>query len=119
MLPWLVIPLIVLWALSQLLPPDFRFEITSPSYLLGGLEGINASGSTRGFEGYRIAEASEDCNTKRPVLDLPVPPGMRISNSGIIKDLVGKGGKILNGKGWSEKCVDVWRGLVGEWQLGC
>ncbi|KAL2541396.1 hypothetical protein Adt_02374 [Abeliophyllum distichum] len=30
MLPWLVIPLIGLWALSQLLPPAFRFEITSP-----------------------------------------------------------------------------------------
>ncbi|GLT32409.1 hypothetical protein SLA2020_070790 [Shorea laevis] len=30
MLPWLVIPLIGLWvALSQLLPPAFRFEITS------------------------------------------------------------------------------------------
>ncbi|XP_058110583.1 stress response protein nst1-like isoform X2 [Magnolia sinica] len=30
MLPWLVIPLIGLWALSQLLPPGFRFEVTSP-----------------------------------------------------------------------------------------
>ncbi|XP_010253148.1 PREDICTED: uncharacterized protein LOC104594529 isoform X2 [Nelumbo nucifera] len=30
MLPWLVIPLIGLWALSQLLPPPFRFEVTSP-----------------------------------------------------------------------------------------
>ncbi|KAI7744073.1 hypothetical protein M8C21_022102 [Ambrosia artemisiifolia] len=30
MLPWLVIPLIVLWLLSQFLPPAFRFEITSP-----------------------------------------------------------------------------------------
>ncbi|KAG9445307.1 hypothetical protein H6P81_016647 [Aristolochia fimbriata] len=30
MLPWLVIPLIILWALSQLLPPGFRFEVTSP-----------------------------------------------------------------------------------------
>ncbi|XP_031094435.1 uncharacterized protein LOC115998905 [Ipomoea triloba] len=30
MLPWLVIPLIGLWALSQALPPAFRFEITSP-----------------------------------------------------------------------------------------
>ncbi|XP_051130664.1 uncharacterized protein LOC127251119 [Andrographis paniculata] len=29
MLPWLVIPLIGLWALSQLFPPAFRFEITS------------------------------------------------------------------------------------------
>ncbi|CAM6044565.1 unnamed protein product [Sphagnum compactum] len=30
MLPWLIIPLIILWALSQLLPPNFRFEVTSP-----------------------------------------------------------------------------------------
>ncbi|CAI9768415.1 unnamed protein product [Fraxinus pennsylvanica] len=30
MLPWLVVPLIGLWALSQLLPPAFLFEITSP-----------------------------------------------------------------------------------------
>ncbi|XP_020277110.1 stress response protein nst1-like isoform X1 [Asparagus officinalis] len=30
MLPWLVIPLILIWALSLLLPPNFRFEITSP-----------------------------------------------------------------------------------------
>ncbi|XP_058075461.1 uncharacterized protein LOC131223912 isoform X2 [Magnolia sinica] len=30
MLPWLVIPLIGLWALSQLLPPGFRVEVTSP-----------------------------------------------------------------------------------------
>lgn len=30
MLPWLIIPLIIAWALSQLLPPGFRFEVTSP-----------------------------------------------------------------------------------------
>ncbi|KAJ6841764.1 stress response protein nst1-like isoform X1 [Iris pallida] len=30
MLPWLVVPLLVLWILSQLLPPGLRFEITSP-----------------------------------------------------------------------------------------
>ncbi|XP_072976419.1 uncharacterized protein [Typha angustifolia] len=30
MLPWLVLPLIFLWAFSQLLPPGFRFEVTSP-----------------------------------------------------------------------------------------
>nr|CAD1817491.1 unnamed protein product [Ananas comosus var. bracteatus] len=30
MLPWLVLPLILLWAFSQLLPPGFRFEVTSP-----------------------------------------------------------------------------------------
>ncbi|KAJ1375417.1 hypothetical protein SESBI_51030, partial [Sesbania bispinosa] len=36
--------------------------------------------------------------SKRPVLDLPVPPGLGMSNSGIVKDLVGKSGKILNSK---------------------
>ncbi|XP_037429804.1 stress response protein nst1-like [Triticum dicoccoides] len=30
MLPWLVLPLILLWALSQLLPTAYRFEVTSP-----------------------------------------------------------------------------------------
>ncbi|KAJ6803674.1 stress response protein nst1-like isoform X1 [Iris pallida] len=30
MLPWLVVPLLALWILSQLLPPNLRFEITSP-----------------------------------------------------------------------------------------
>ncbi|TQD77820.1 hypothetical protein C1H46_036650 [Malus baccata] len=40
--------------------------------------------------------------SKRPVLDLPEVPGMGLSKSGIIQDLVGKGGKILNGKAWSE-----------------
>ncbi|XP_008792199.2 stress response protein nst1-like [Phoenix dactylifera] len=30
MLPWLVIPLIFFWALSQFFPPGFQFEITSP-----------------------------------------------------------------------------------------
>lgn len=47
--------------------------------------------------------------SKRPVLDLPVPPGM--GNSGILKELVGKGGKILNGKAWSENgwmCGQDW-----------
>ncbi|KAI5066178.1 hypothetical protein GOP47_0018802 [Adiantum capillus-veneris] len=28
-LPWLVIPFIIVWALSQLLPPNYRLEITS------------------------------------------------------------------------------------------
>ncbi|KAM7265165.1 hypothetical protein ACFE04_002848 [Oxalis oulophora] len=37
--------------------------------------------------------------SKRPVLDLQFPSD---TNSGIIKDLVGKGGKLLNGKGWSD-----------------
>ena len=30
MLPWLVLPLIFFWALSQLLPPGLRFAIPSP-----------------------------------------------------------------------------------------
>lgn len=38
--------------------------------------------------------------SKRPVLDLPIPPGF--SNSGIIKELVGKSGKILNQKVWPD-----------------
>ncbi|XP_020219644.1 stress response protein nst1 [Cajanus cajan] len=49
--------------------------------------------------------------SKRPVLDLPVPPGLGISNSSIVKDLVGKGGKILNSKVWSENgwmCGQEW-----------
>lgn len=29
-LPWLIIPLIILWGLSQLLPSEFQFEVTSP-----------------------------------------------------------------------------------------
>ncbi|PHT59756.1 hypothetical protein CQW23_02119 [Capsicum baccatum] len=41
--------------------------------------------------------------SKRPILDLSVPPGLGLSNSGILRDLVGKGGKILNGKVWSDK----------------
>ncbi|KAF7825440.1 stress response protein NST1-like [Senna tora] len=41
MLPWLVIPLIGLWALSQLLPPAFRFEITSPRLAVKELVGKN------------------------------------------------------------------------------
>lgn len=47
--------------------------------------------------------------SKRPVLDLPVPPGM--GNTGILKDLVGKGGKILNGKAWMDNgwmCGQDW-----------
>lgn len=38
--------------------------------------------------------------SKRPVLDLPIPPGF--SNSGIIKELVGKSGKLLNQKVWPD-----------------
>ncbi|GMI96031.1 hypothetical protein like AT3G51650 [Hibiscus trionum] len=153
MLPWLVIPLIGLWALSQLLPPDFRFEITSPrlacvfvllvtlswyEILMPQLSAWRIRRNQRlrerkRFEAIELQKlrktATRRCRncltpyrdqnpgggrfmcsycghiSKRPVLDLPVPPGMRISNSGVIKDLVGKGGKILNGKGWSE---NVW-----------
>lgn len=45
--------------------------------------------------------------SKRPVLDLPVPPGL--SNSGILKDLVGKGGKLLNGNNawlYAQVCLE-------------
>ncbi|KAK1283910.1 hypothetical protein QJS10_CPB21g01556 [Acorus calamus] len=37
MLPWLVIPLIVLWALSQLLPPKYRFEVTPARLACAGV----------------------------------------------------------------------------------
>ncbi|KAH9736898.1 Stress response NST1-like protein [Citrus sinensis] len=158
MLPWLVIPLIGLWALSQILPPAFRFEITSPrlacvfvllvtlfwyEILMPQLSAWRAHRNARlrerkRFEAIELHKlrktATRRCRncltayrdqnpgggrfmcsycghiSKRPVLDLPVPPG-GISNSGIIKDLVGKGGKILNGKGWSENgwmCGQDW-----------
>ncbi|KAJ1379054.1 putative stress response protein nst1-like [Sesbania bispinosa] len=149
-LPWLVIPLIGLWALSQLLPPAFRFEITSPrlacvfvllvtlfwyEILMPQLSAWRVRRNARLRERKR-SEAIEmqklrktatrrcrnclnpyrDQNpgggrfmcsycghvSKRPVLDLPVPPGLGMSNSGIVKDLVGKSGKILNSKVWSE-----------------
>ncbi|XP_022721921.1 uncharacterized protein LOC111279225 [Durio zibethinus] len=149
MLPWLVIPLIGLWALSQLLPPDFRFEITSPrlacvfvllvtlfwyEILMPQLSAWRVRRNARlrerkRFEAIELQKlrktATRRCRncltpyrdqnpgggrfmcsycghiSKRPVLDLPVPPGLGISNSGIV-NLVGKGGKIVNGKGWSE-----------------
>lgn len=158
MLPWLVIPLIGLWALSQILPPAFRFEITSPrlacvfvllvtlfwyEILMPQLSAWRVRRNARlrerkRFEAIELHKlrktATRRCRncltayrdqnpgggrfmcsycghiSKRPVLDLPVPPG-GISNSGIIKDLVGKGGKILNGKGWSENgwmCGQDW-----------
>ncbi|KAF3675210.1 putative adenine/guanine permease AZG1-like [Capsicum annuum] len=50
--------------------------------------------------------------SKRPILDLSVPPGLGLSNSGILRDLVGKGGKILNGKVWSDNrwmCRKIFR----------
>ncbi|KAJ7950095.1 stress response protein NST1-like [Quillaja saponaria] len=159
MLPWLVIPLIGLWALSQLLPPAFRFEITSPrlacvfvllvtlfwyEILMPQLSAWRVRRNARlrerkRFEAIELQKlrktATRRCRncltpyrdqnpgggrfmcsycghiSKRPVLDLPVPPGLGISHSGIIKDLVGKSGKILNGKVWSENgwiCGQDW-----------
>jgi flagellar biosynthesis GTPase FlhF len=58
--------------------------------------------------------------SKRPVLDLPVPPGLGLSNSGILKDLVGKSGKILNGKAWTDNgwiCGQDWLDN-GNWVAG-
>ncbi|PSS34753.1 hypothetical protein CEY00_Acc01861 [Actinidia chinensis var. chinensis] len=159
MLPWLVIPLIGLWALSQLLPPAFRFEITSPrlacvlvllvtlfwyEILMPQLSAWRVRRNARlrerkRFEAIEMQKlrktATRRCRncltpyrdqnpgggrfmcsycghiSKRPVLDLPVPPGMGLSNSGILKDLVGKGEKILNGKVWSDNnwiCSQDW-----------
>ncbi|KZV17162.1 hypothetical protein F511_29469 [Dorcoceras hygrometricum] len=147
MLPWLVIPLIGLWGLSQLLPPAFRFEITSPrlacvfvllvtlfwyEVLMPQLSSWRVRRNALLREKKRLEAiqmhklrktATRRCRncltpyrdqnpgggkfmcsycghiSKRPVLDLPVPPGM--GKSGILYDLVGKGGKILNGKTWS------------------
>lgn len=150
MLPWLVIPLIGLWALSQLFPPAFRFEITSPRLAcvivlvvtLGWYEVLMPKLSAwrarrtatlrekKRFEAIEMQKlrktATRRCRncltpyrdqnpgggkfmcsycghiSKRPILDLPVPPGLGLSNSGILRDLVGKGGKMLNGKVWSD-----------------
>ncbi|KAG5219343.1 stress response protein [Salix suchowensis] len=157
MLPWLVIPLIGLWALSQLLPPAFRFEITSPrlacvSVLLFTLfwyevlvpqlsawrvrrnAWLRDRKRSEAIELQKLRKtATRKCRncltpykdqnpgggkfmcsycghiSKRPVLDMP--PGIGISNPGIIKDLVGKSGKMLNGKAWSDngwKCSQEW-----------
>ncbi|XP_010529926.1 PREDICTED: stress response protein nst1 isoform X2 [Tarenaya hassleriana] len=168
MLPWLVIPLIGLWALSQLLPPAFRFEITSPrlacvfvllvtlfwyEVLMPQLSAWRERRNARLRERRRL-EAIEleklkktatrrcrNCSTpyrdqnpgggrfmcsycghisKRPVLDMPLPPGLGLSGSGILKDLVGRGGKMLNGKGWTE---NVWTHgqewpEIGTWASG-
>ncbi|KGN58702.1 uncharacterized protein LOC101214466 [Cucumis sativus] len=148
MLPWLVIPLIGLWALSQLLPPAFRFEITSPrlacvfvllvtlfwyEILMPQLSAWRLRRNARlrerkRFEAIELQKlrktATKRCRncltpykdqnpaggrfmcsccghiSKRPVLDLPIPPGF--SNSGIIKELVGKSGKLLNQKVWPD-----------------
>lgn len=159
MLPWLVIPLIGLWLLSQLLPPAFRFEITSPrlacvfvllmtlfwyEILMPQLSAWRMRRNAqlrerKRFEAIEMQKlrktATRRCRncltpyrdqnpgggkfmcsycghiSKRPVLDLPVPPGLGLSNSGILKDLVGKGGKIFNGKVWSDNgwmCGQDW-----------
>ncbi|KAI4356129.1 hypothetical protein L6164_000176 [Bauhinia variegata] len=166
MLPWLVIPLIGLWALSQLLPPAFRFEITSPrlacvfvllvtlfwyEILMPRLSAWRVQRNARlrerkRFEAIEMQKlrktATRRCRnclnpyrdqnpaggrfmcsycghiSKRPVLDMPMPTG--ISNSGIVKDLVGKSGKILNGKVWSENgwiCGQDWL-ENGNWTSG-
>ncbi|XP_058214738.1 uncharacterized protein LOC131326139 isoform X2 [Rhododendron vialii] len=168
MLPWLVIPLIGLWALSQLLPPAFRFEITSPrlacffvllvtlfwyEILMPQLSAWRVRRNAwirekKRFEAIEMQKlrktATRRCRncltpykdqnpgggrfmcsycghvSKRPVLDLPVPPGLGLSNSGILKDLVGKGGKILNGKAWSDNswvCGQEWI-ENGNWVSG-
>ncbi|XP_031396497.1 stress response protein nst1 [Punica granatum] len=168
MLPWLVLPLIGLWALSQLLPPAFRFEITSPrlacvfvllvtlfwyEILMPKLSAWRARRNARLRERKRneaielqklrktATRKCRNCLTpyrdqnpgggkfmcsycghisKRPVLELPVPPGMGMSDSGIFKDLVGKGGKLLNGRAWSDHgwmCSQDWRDS-GNWAAG-
>ncbi|KAL9227777.1 hypothetical protein vseg_003428 [Gypsophila vaccaria] len=165
MLPWLVIPLIGLWALSQLLPPAFRFEITSPrlacvfvllvtlfwyEVLMPQLSAWRVRRNAmlrerKRFEALELQKlkktATRKCRncltpyrdqnpgggkfmcsycghiSKRPVLDLPVPPGM--SNSGLIKELLGKGGKFLNGRNWSENvslCNQEWL-ENGNWMV--
>ncbi|XP_047320073.1 uncharacterized protein LOC124924068 [Impatiens glandulifera] len=168
MLPWLVIPLIGLWALSQLLPPAFRFEITSPrlacvfvllvtlfwyEILMPQLSAWRARRNARlrerkRFEAIEMQKlrktATRRCrncltpyrdqnpgggrfmcsycghNSKRPVLDLPVLPGLGFSNSGILKDLVGKGGNILNGKAWSDNSLTSRQDWLenGNWVSG-
>ncbi|RAL52032.1 hypothetical protein DM860_016530 [Cuscuta australis] len=150
MLPWLVLPLIGLWALSQALPPAFRFEITSPrlacvfvllvtlfwyEVLMPRLSSWRARRNAilrerKRFEAIEMQKlrktATRRCRncltpykeqnpgagkfmcsycghvSKRPVLELPCGTGLGLSNSGILKGLVGKSGKILNGKVWSD-----------------
>ncbi|KAJ8550737.1 hypothetical protein K7X08_000107 [Anisodus acutangulus] len=154
MLPWLVIPLIGLWALSQLFPPAFRFEITSPrlacvvvlvvtlgwyEVLMPKLSAWRARRNARlrerkRFEAIEMQKlrktATRRCRncltpyrdqnpcggkfmcsycghvSKRPILDLHVPPGLGLSNSGILRDLVGKGGKIWSDNRWM--CGQDW-----------
>ncbi|XP_070043821.1 uncharacterized protein [Nicotiana tomentosiformis] len=150
MLPWMVIPLIGLWALSQLLPPAFRFEITSPRFAcvmvllftllwyevlmpwllawrVRRIARLRERGRLLAIEIQKLRKiATRRCRncltpyrdqnpgggkfmcsycghiSKRPVLDLPVQPGLGLLNSGILKNLIGKGGKILNGKVWPD-----------------
>ncbi|KAI3805808.1 hypothetical protein L1987_21694 [Smallanthus sonchifolius] len=169
MLPWLVIPLIGLWFMSQFLPPAFRFEITSPrlacvfvllitlfwyEILMPQLSAWRVRRNARlrerkRFEAIEMQKlrktATRRCRncltpyrdqnpgggkfmcaycghiSKRPVLDLPIPPGLGLSNSGILKDLVGKGGKMLNGKAWSDNgwiCGQDWLENSGNWVGG-
>ncbi|KAJ9547651.1 hypothetical protein OSB04_020194 [Centaurea solstitialis] len=170
MLPWLVIPLIGLWLLSQFLPPAFRFEITSPrlacvlvllvtlfwyEILMPQLSSWRARRNARlrerkRFEAIEMQKlrktATRRCRncltpyrdqnpsggrfmcsycghiSKRPVLDLSVPPGLgRLSNSGILKDLAGKGGNMLNGKVWADNnwiCGQDWLENGGNWANG-
>ncbi|KAI4341872.1 hypothetical protein MLD38_026544 [Melastoma candidum] len=144
LLPWLVIPLIALWALSKLLPTFYRFEITYPrlacalvllvtlfwyEILMPKLSSWRARRSVRLRERLKneaielqklrrtATRRCRNCKTpyrdqypgggkfmcyycghvsRRPVLELPVSPGMGMSNSGLIKELAGKGGKALN-----------------------
>ncbi|XP_068634536.1 stress response protein nst1-like isoform X2 [Aristolochia californica] len=166
MLPWLVIPLIILWALSQLLPPGFRFEVTSPrlacvsvllvtlfwyEILMPWLSAWRARRSAllrerRRFEAIERQKlrktATRRCRncltpyrdqnpgggrfmcsycghiSKRPVLDMPGPP--MLTNNGFLGDLAGKGGKLWNGKVWSENgwvCSQDWS-ENGNWNPG-
>ncbi|MCL7038124.1 hypothetical protein MKW94_002485 [Papaver nudicaule] len=169
MLPWLIIPLIGLWALSQLLPPGFRFEITSPrlaclmvllvtlfwyEVLMPKLSSwrIRRSAWLRERKRVQAIELQKlrkmavrrcrNCLTpyrdqnpggggkfmcsycghisKRPVLDIPGSADLDAKKSGFVGDLVGKGGKIWNGKVWSEHgwiCSNDWL-ENGNWVPG-
>ncbi|CAA6656948.1 unnamed protein product [Spirodela intermedia] len=140
MLPWLVIPFIVLWALSQLFSPDLRFEITSPrlacvvvllgtifwyEILLPHLSVYRARRCARireqqlsfAIELQKLRKTAtrrcRNCLTpyrdqkpgggkfmcsycghvsKRPILDIPGPPG----SSGILSNLIRKSGWFFN-----------------------
>lgn len=166
-LPWLVIPLIGLWALSQLLPPAFRFEITSPrlacvfvllvtlfwyEILMPQLSAWRVRRNARlrerkRFEAIEMQKlrktATRRCRnclnpyrdqnpggsrfmcsycghvSKRPVLDLPGSQELQISNSGIVKDLVGKNGWMcsqdwLENGNWAGGSV---RGNAINWRM--